>query len=118
MSEHHGNSRQDAGYDTPAAWRMGSIGRATHLFLSESEITGIRAYAPQALAGVAHLVIAEDANGAPACQSPYAKNTGRNGLQTKPVFFPRCASRLRLFCRKHNGDIPLSGAQQVFQFAL
>lgn len=89
MSEHHGNSRQDAGYDTPAAWRMESIGQATHLFLSESEITGIRAYMPQALAGVAHLVIAEDANGAPACQSPYAKNTGRNGLCIKVDRLPR-----------------------------
>lgn len=40
--------------------------RATHLFLSESEICSIRAYVPQALAGVAHLITAEDENGAPA----------------------------------------------------
>ena len=39
--------------------------RATHLFLSESEINNIKAYVPQALAGVAHLIIAEDENGAP-----------------------------------------------------
>ena len=40
--------------------------RATHLFLSESEINSIKAYEPQALAGVAHLITAEDENGAPA----------------------------------------------------
>ena len=39
--------------------------RATHLFLSESEINNIKAYVPQALAGVAHLVTAENENGAP-----------------------------------------------------
>ena len=39
--------------------------RATHLFLSESEINNIKAYVPQALAGVTHLIIAEDENGAP-----------------------------------------------------
>ena len=33
--------------------------RATHLFLSEQEIRRIRGYVPQALAGVAHLLIAE-----------------------------------------------------------
>ncbi len=40
--------------------------RATHLFLSESEINNIKAYVPQALAGVAHLIAAENENGAPA----------------------------------------------------
>ena len=39
--------------------------RATHLFLSDDEINRIKAYVPQALAGVAHLIIAEDENGAP-----------------------------------------------------
>lgn len=38
--------------------------RATHLFLSEGEIAAIRTYVPQALAGIAHLLIAEE-NGAP-----------------------------------------------------
>ena len=40
--------------------------RATHLFLSEGEIQRIRGYVPQALAGVAHLVIAEREPGSPA----------------------------------------------------
>ena len=39
--------------------------RATHLFLSDGEINRVKAYVPQALAGVAHLIIAEDENGAP-----------------------------------------------------
>ena len=39
--------------------------RATHLFLSDGEINRIKAYVPQALAGVTHLIIAEDENGAP-----------------------------------------------------
>lgn len=39
--------------------------RATHFFLSDDEINRIKAYVPQALAGVTHLIIAEDENGAP-----------------------------------------------------
>lgn len=39
--------------------------RATHLFLSDGEISSIRAYVPRALAAVAHLVTAENENGAP-----------------------------------------------------
>lgn len=39
--------------------------RATHLFLSDDEINRIKAHVPQALAGVTHLIIAEDENGAP-----------------------------------------------------
>ena len=42
----------------------GSV-RATHLFLSEDEIKRIREYVPQALKGIAHLMIAEDASGKP-----------------------------------------------------
>ena len=34
--------------------------RATHLFLSDAEIAGIRKYVPAALSGVAHLIIAEE----------------------------------------------------------
>ena len=34
--------------------------RATHLFLSDSEIKSIKEYVPQALNGVAHLLIAKD----------------------------------------------------------
>ena len=34
--------------------------RATHLFLSDAEIKSIKEYVPQALNGIAHLVIAED----------------------------------------------------------
>ena len=40
----------------------GSV-RATHLFLSESEIKSIKEYVPQALGGIAHLIIAEDEAG-------------------------------------------------------
>ena len=39
--------------------------RATHTFLTEAEILRIREYVPQALGGVAHLVIAEAEPGAP-----------------------------------------------------
>ena len=34
--------------------------RATHLFLSDSEVKKIKEYVPQALNGIAHLIIAED----------------------------------------------------------
>lgn len=34
--------------------------RATHLFLSDAEIVGIKGYVPQALNGAGHLVIAEN----------------------------------------------------------
>ncbi len=40
--------------------------RTTHLFLSEAEILRIREYVPQALAGVPHLILAENAAGEPA----------------------------------------------------
>lgn len=40
----------------------GSV-RATHLFLSDSEIQNIKEYIPQALGGIAHLIIAEDEAG-------------------------------------------------------
>lgn len=39
--------------------------RATHLFLTDSEIIRIRAYVPQALSEITHLVIAEEEPGAP-----------------------------------------------------
>lgn len=39
--------------------------RATHLFLSDSEIESIKAYVPQALRGIESLVIAEDENHIP-----------------------------------------------------
>lgn len=39
--------------------------RATHLFLSEAEIRQIKDYVPQALMGVAHLVVAEEEDGKP-----------------------------------------------------
>ena len=40
--------------------------QATHLFLTDGEISRIKAYVPQALAGVAHLIAAENENDAPA----------------------------------------------------
>ena len=39
--------------------------RATHLFLSDDEIKSIKEYVPQALNGIAHLIIAEDETGRP-----------------------------------------------------
>ena len=39
--------------------------RASHLFLSEAEIQEIKAYVPQALTGVSHLLVAERAPGQP-----------------------------------------------------
>lgn len=39
--------------------------RATHDFLSEEEVMRIKGYVPQALQGVAHLTVAEDAAGVP-----------------------------------------------------
>lgn len=39
--------------------------KATHLFLSDSEIEHIKEYVPQALMGIAHLMIAEDDTGCP-----------------------------------------------------
>ena len=42
----------------------GSV-RATHLFLSDEEIKSIKQYVPQALSGVAHLLIALDDTGRP-----------------------------------------------------
>ena len=39
--------------------------RATHLFLTDGEISSIKAYVPQALAAAAHLIAAENENGAP-----------------------------------------------------
>lgn len=37
--------------------------RTTHLFLSDMEVKQIKSYVPQALEGVAHLIIAETENG-------------------------------------------------------
>lgn len=39
--------------------------RATHLFLSNSEVAGIKKYVPQALEEIPHLIVAEDENGLP-----------------------------------------------------
>lgn len=39
--------------------------KATHLFLSDSEIKKIKEYVPQALLGIPHLMIAEDDMGCP-----------------------------------------------------
>ena len=38
--------------------------RATHLFLSDAEILQIKEYVPQALQGIAHLIVADDAGAA------------------------------------------------------
>ena len=43
----------------------GSV-RATHLFLSDSEIDSIKEYVPQALGGIAHLIIAGESEDCPA----------------------------------------------------
>ncbi len=39
--------------------------RATHLFLSDTEVNHIKEYVPQALSGVKHLIIAESKSGEP-----------------------------------------------------
>ena len=39
--------------------------RTTHLFLSDKEVEKIKAYVPQALSGVKHLIIAENEQGHP-----------------------------------------------------
>lgn len=39
--------------------------RATHLFLSESEIANIKKYVPEALSAVAHLIVAENDSDTP-----------------------------------------------------
>ena len=39
--------------------------RATHLFLSDEEVKAIKNYVPQALSGIAHLLIAESESGTP-----------------------------------------------------
>lgn len=39
--------------------------RATHIFLSDSEVEQIKKYVPQALSNVEHLITAEDDNGKP-----------------------------------------------------
>ena len=50
-------------YQLTAIWED-SV-RATHLFLSEAEIQTIKAYVPQALTGVSHLLVAEKMPGQP-----------------------------------------------------
>ena len=57
------NRTQDLTERLLAVWE--SSVRATHLFLSDDEIQRIKEYVPQALSGVAHLVIAEDDAGRP-----------------------------------------------------
>ena len=39
--------------------------RATHLFLSDEEVSQIKEYVPQALSGVDHLIVAENEKGEP-----------------------------------------------------
>ena len=39
--------------------------RATHLFLSDEEVKAIKKYVPQALSGIAHLLITENEAGTP-----------------------------------------------------
>ena len=39
--------------------------RATHLFLSDTEVKAIKKYVPQAMQGVAHLIVAENDRGEP-----------------------------------------------------
>ena len=40
--------------------------RATHLFLSDTKVKAIKKYVPQAMQGVAHLIVAENDRGEPA----------------------------------------------------
>lgn len=48
--------------------------RATHLFLSDVEVKKIKTYVPQALAGVEHLIVAENELGQPTAFMGTEKN--------------------------------------------
>lgn len=50
--------------------------RATHLFLSDAEILQIKEYVPQALQGIAHLIVAEDGRLEMLFLSPAARGQG------------------------------------------
>lgn len=49
--------------------------RATHLFLSDDEIMEIKKYVPQAINGIAHLIIAENENHCPVAFMGIEKQT-------------------------------------------
>lgn len=51
--------------------------RATHLFLSDAEVKQIKTYVPQALAGVEHLIVAENES----CQPIAFMGTEENRLE-------------------------------------
>ena len=65
---------QERGNDRRIGASLGSSVRATHLFLSESEIDRIKGYVPQALRQVQHLLV--DSAG---------KVNGNFGIRTKNV---------------------------------
>ncbi len=65
---------QERGNDRRIGASLGSSVRATHLFLSESEIDRIKGYVPQALRQVRHLLV--DSAG---------KVNGNFGIRTKNV---------------------------------
>lgn len=50
--------------------------RATHLFLSDAEILQIKEYVPQALQGIAHLIVSEDGRLEMLFLSPAARGQG------------------------------------------
>lgn len=51
--------------------------RATHLFLSDAEILHIKECIPQALLGVAHLIVAETDDGTPNADASVPKRKRR-----------------------------------------
>ena len=77
----------------------GSV-RATHLFLSDDEIKSIKEYVPQALNGIAHLMIAEDESGRavafmgieegfwPIPKHKTARSGDKAGTRSFPVWVP------------------------------
>ena len=82
--------------------------RATHLFLSDGEIERIKAYVPQALRGVAHLVAAENGAGRPAAPKKagdcpaFGKPSRASGAPAGRFFAPaleRCPQAPGLFLR-------------------
>ena len=54
--------------------------RATHLFLSDSEIESIKEYVPKALHEIAHLILAEDEAGCPVAFMGIAPEERGKGL--------------------------------------
>ena len=67
--------------------------RATHLFLSEEEVKKIKPYVPQAVMGVAHLLVAEDETGTPVAFMGVEDGSLEMLFIAPPFFSGCCTSR-------------------------